>query len=63
MTHSSGGSDIIDIACEIRAETEHAVLISDGTIEVWLPKSQVEIDREDGTVAMPEWLAIERGLI
>jgi hypothetical protein len=59
--HSSGRSDIVDIACEIRAETECAVQVSDGTIKVWLPKSLVEI--EDGAVAIPEWLALERGLI
>jgi hypothetical protein len=60
---TTGRSDIVDIACEILAETERAVQIYDGTVEVWLPKSQVEIDREDGTVAMPEWLATEKGLV
>ena len=58
-----GRSDIVDVACEIRAETERAVQIYDGAITVWLPKSLVEVDREDGTVAGPEWLAKDKGLL
>lgn len=58
----SGTSNLIDIAGEIRRETDHAILLFDGNKEVWLPKSQVE-DNRDGTIAMPEWLAKERGLI
>lgn len=59
---SSGRSDIVDIACEIRAETERAVQIYDGERTVWLPRSQIEIG-DDGTIAMPEWLARDKGLI
>jgi hypothetical protein len=33
-----------------------------GTVTVWLPLSQVEIG-DDGTVAMPFWLATEKGLL
>jgi hypothetical protein len=58
----SGRSDIVDIACEIRAQTDRAIQIYDGTVTVWLPLSQVEIG-DDGTVAMPEWLATEKGLL
>lgn len=58
----SGGSDLIDIAGAARSETDKAILFDDGTQTVWLPKSQVE-DNEDGTYAMPEWLAKEKGLI
>jgi len=57
------GDLMIDIACEIKVETDKAVLINDGTKEVWLPKSQIEINREDKEVTMPEWLAIEKELI
>lgn len=65
---TSGRSDLMDILCERRAETDRAVLIYDGTEPVWLPKSQVEIDdapRDDGliSVTLPEWLAREKGLI
>lgn len=62
MRRPAGASDLIDIACEKRRETEKAWLIFDGDKEVWLPKSQVE-DNEDGTFAMPEWLAEDKGLI
>ena len=32
-------------------------------LRVWVPKSQVEKNNEDGTFTMPEWLAIEKGFI
>lgn len=59
----SGRSDLVDIAGELRRETDKAYLIFDGTKEVWLPKSQVEYDADDKTFAMPEWLALDKGLI
>jgi hypothetical protein len=59
----SGESNIIDIAGELRFETEKAYKIFDGDKEVWLPKSQVEYDPESKSFAMPEWLAKEKGLI
>lgn len=31
--------------------------------EVWLPKSLCEFDDDEGTVKMPEWLAVEKGLV
>lgn len=53
---------LIDIACKILNETDKAIRIDDGTKKEWLPKSQIE-DNKDGTVTMPEWLAIEKGFI
>ena len=65
-------SDLIDVACEIRRETDKAVAVADGTANMdlgdgkeklfWLPKSQIEIN-DDGTITMPEGLAKEKGLI
>lgn len=55
-------SDLVDIAAEKRAETEKAILLFDGLQSVWVPKSQVE-EYGDGTFAMPEWLAKDKGLI
>lgn len=65
-------SNLIDIACVIRAEREKSVAVADGTTEThegrerevwfWLPRSQIEIN-DDGTVTMPEWLARDKGLI
>lgn len=59
---SSGESNLVDIAAELRHETPKAFLIFDGEKEIWLPKSQVE-NNDDGTFAMPEWLALDKGLI
>lgn len=53
---------LTDVAAELVRQTEKALLISDGVTEAWVPKSQVE-DNRDGTFTMPEWLAKERGLI
>jgi hypothetical protein len=65
----AGKSDLIEIAAEKRADREKAVAIYDGRdddsgkeIWTWLPKSQIE-DNGDGTFTMPEWLALEKGLI
>lgn len=67
-------SDLVDIACEIRRDdpSKKSIAIADGSTEpiegrkrekwFWLPRSQIEIN-SDGTVTMPEWLAIEKGLV
>ena len=63
-------SDLIDIDVEVTHRTEKAVLVHTGIKEksVWLPLSQVEVEPNgafDGieTVTLPEWLALEKGLI
>jgi hypothetical protein len=56
------GSDLIDISAEIKGETEKAFRLFDGTTTEWVPKSQVE-DNGDGTFAMPEWLAKDKGFL
>lgn len=68
------GEKLIDIAAELRHETDAAYLLFDGTMEVkkgdevksekriWVPKSQVE-NNDNGTFTMPEWLAKEKGFI
>lgn len=62
-------SDIIDIDVSVEARTEKAVLVHTGDRDAaaWLPLSQVEI-HEAGfggifTISLPEWLAIDKGLI
>ncbi len=60
---TTGASDIIDVAATLAHETPKAFLVDAGMKEkIWLPKSQVE-KNDDGTFAMPEWLAKEKGLI
>jgi len=57
-------SDLVDVPGRVRSETERAYLFhSENGMQVWLPKSQVEWDRDDQTMAMPEWLALDKGLI
>jgi hypothetical protein len=53
---------LFDMAAEIRRETDKAWLLFDGTKEAWVPKSQVE-DNKDGTFTMPEWLAKDKGFV
>ena len=62
-------SDLFDLDVELHVDTGKAVLVStDGKKEnaVWLPSSQIEIERKFGviyTVTLPEWLAVEKGLV
>ena len=48
-------------------ETDSAYLISIGDFEdekeYWLPKSQVDMGEDETFVMVPEWLALEKGLI
>jgi hypothetical protein len=53
---------LIDIAAELRGETDRALRLYDGNKTEWVPKSQVE-DNGDGTYTMPEWLAKDKGFI
>ena len=55
-------TSLIEIAAEVRAETDKACRLLDGKELEWVPKSQVE-DNKDGTFTMPEWLAQEKGFI
>jgi len=56
-------SDLVDIAGEIRHETEKAYLFFDGYKETWIPKSMCQWDQDSKTLTMPEWIAMDKGLI
>lgn len=70
-------SDLVDLTMRKHAETKLAVLVSDDGVKknaVWLPLSQIEIAPVLGTtgatsaaetvlVTLPEWLAIDKGLV
>lgn len=62
-------SDVIDIDVQVHARTDRAILVSDDGDKdkaVWLPLSQVEVDMRGGgvaVIALPEWLALDKGLI
>lgn len=54
--------ELYDMQATIEVETDRAWLLNDGTKRVWVPKSQVE-DNRDGTFTMPLWLAKDKGLV
>jgi hypothetical protein len=52
-----------EVTGRIVTETEKAILLDDGVMRAWLPKSKVQIEplKDDQvTVYMPEWLAREK---
>jgi len=59
----------IEFCGEVKHETDAAYLVYDGANEVWIPKSQVQECRrlsaksDDYEFIIPEWLAIEKGII
>ena len=64
----STGKKYIEFDLDLIAESEKAILVSDGITEVQIPKSQLEDDYEDLSngmirIVIPEWLATEKGLI
>lgn len=57
-------NDTVDISGEVMHDgTEKAFRFFDGTRTVWLPKSLCEWDEDTKTMAMPEWLAMDKELI
>jgi hypothetical protein len=65
----SGKSDLVDLTMQLHQETARAVLVSDDGDRdnaVWVPLSHCEIERKASgivIVTMPEWLALDKGLI
>jgi hypothetical protein len=55
--------DDVEIAGELRGETEAAYRFYDGAREAWLPKSKCRWDPDAGEMTMPEWLATDRGFL
>lgn len=67
--HMSKSTEV-ELEVTVKVVTDKALLINDGKIDVWLPKSQIsdwsgseELDRNVTSVFVPEWLAIEKGLV
>jgi len=64
--------DVVELDLQLLGETAAAYLVrdgdEDGDPEVWLPKSQVTVLRggtidEEIKIEVPEWLAIDKGLV
>jgi hypothetical protein len=60
-----GKPEFIEIACTILVDGDKAWKIDDGARQVWLPKSQVEMDISGRTpiAVVPLWLAKEKELV
>ena len=57
----------VEIACQVKHETDRAYLVDTGDGEHWIPKSQVsdycaDKDGVINSVFIPDWLAEEKGL-
>lgn len=60
----SDNDKLVDVFCRVLRETDKAYQIDHGGREpAWVPKSQVEWDKTDGTMTMPEWLAKEKDIL
>ncbi len=60
--------DMADLSLEVVRTSAVAVFVSDGDIDVWLPKSHIVYDEELEAgrcieFKVPEWLAEREGLI
>ena len=59
----------VELTLEIKKETDQAILVSDGSVQAWIPKSQLECDPEpsqiDGLfdICIAEWIAEDKELI
>jgi hypothetical protein len=62
-----GSGRLVDIDdWKVRLETERALCLTDGRKDIWIPRKlwdQYVEDNGDGTLTMPEWLALDKGLI
>lgn len=65
-----GKHEPVEFCGELRHETDNAYLVYDGADEVWIPKSQCREAKKvggkrscDWEFIIPEWLAIEKGII
>lgn len=58
--------ETVSLEGEIRRETELAILFFDGSVETWIPKSQIQstVKYSDSVeIEIPRWLAEEREMI
>lgn len=58
----------VELLVTIIRETPDAILVNDGTVDAWIPKSQLleEPEEQDGgmvEITIPGWLAEDKELI
>lgn len=60
--------NFVELDLQKEAETEKAILFSDGVSKAWIPKSQLEDEPENlqaglVRIVIPEWLAVNKGFV
>lgn len=60
----------VELEVQVRAVSERAMLVQTEVGQAWIPKSQIsdysgseELDSQVESIFVPEWLAIEKGLV
>jgi len=60
----------VEVGVTMKRETDRAILINDGDHDIWLPKSQCEVEGgqypeagETFNLMVADWLAKDKGLI
>jgi len=58
-------SELVRVEVELINSTDQSHLFSNGYKNVWIPISQIDDEStvEEGYIDIPEWLAINEGLI
>jgi len=65
----AGQSELVDVHVLVHDRCDRAIFVSDdgdADSAVWLPLSQIDVSIDAGdcaVITMPEWLAIDRGLV
>jgi len=59
--------EMVEVFGKIKAITDAAILVNDGTEEAWVPFSQITVAEyevgEEVELNIPEWLAYKNGFI
>ncbi len=58
-------ADLVTVDVDVINQTTLSYFVSDGDREVWVPMSLISNDDpiEDGHIEIPEWFAIQEGLV
>jgi len=60
---------MVEVEVEVKIERPASVLVTDGEVDVWIPKSligetsDVQGEGDSGMLLIPEWKAKDAGLI
>ena len=63
FTVSNGEKLEVDFEGLVHQTPDAWLILTADDEQVWLPKSQCELDEDGKVVKVPEWLAIKKGLV